>query len=283
MFLSLAIPAMLLTIAAILTAVVVLVSFGIARQVRAESVPEMAGKATPMLPCGLMLREFLCLLFTLLLRPFGWPPPRPVPGEAARPPVLLLHGLFQNRSCLLKLQWHLHRAGYRTMSINTPPWHNLDTLTTRVAAGVERLCSTTGTGRVHLVGHSMGGILARNYLYTHGTEKVAGCVTLGTPHTGSQLAVFAVSSLGRSLLPGSPMLERLNAVPLPVGTRLTAIYSDDDNIIVPATNARLQGAENLAISGMGHTAMLFSRQVAEAVVTALGRDPQGEGQGEMTP
>ena len=260
-----ALLAVLLTVALLLVAVSVLVSFSIATQARR---PVGDGQVLR-LPIGLMLREFAVLLLTLLLRPCGWLPPRITPGDATKPPVLLLHGLFQNRSCLLFLQRRLRRAGYRTMSINTPPWHDLATLTARVVIAVEQLRAATGADRVHLVGHSMGGILVRSYLQAHGPAKVAGCVTLGSPHTGSQLAIFAVSKLGRALLPGSPLLAQLNAAPLPTGLELTAIYSRDDNIIVPVKNARLEGAVNLEVSGTGHTAMLFSGEVARVVVESL--------------
>ena len=265
MTLVVTILAMLAILAVILVAIAVLVSFGIARQVRA---PVAEGQFAS-LPIKLMLREFAVLLLTLLLRPGGWLPPRVTPGRDDRLPVLLLHGLFQNRGCLLFLQRRLQRAGYRTLSINTPPWHDLATLTTRVAKGVDQLCAATGAGQVHIVGHSMGGLLARRYLQTHGPSKVAGCITLGAPHTGSQLAVFAVSRLGRALFPGSALLAELNTTPHPAGTPITAIYSRDDNIIIPSTNARLHGADNIEISGVGHTAMLFSGEVAAVVVEAL--------------
>lgn len=267
------VPAIFLTltsIAVMLVAIVVLVSFCLAAQANR---PVGDGQLLR-LPVGLMLREFAVLLFTLLLRPMGWLPPRVSGGRDDLPPVLLLHGLFQNRSCLLFLQRRLQRAGYRTLSINTPPWHDLATLTARVTVAVEQLRGKTGADRVHLVGHSMGGILARSYLQSYGPAKVAGCITLGSPHTGSQLAVFAVSKLGRALLPGSALLEQLHAAPLPTGTKLTSIYSIDDNIILPAANARLEGANNLEISGTGHTAMLFSGEVAVVVLEFLNK-PQG--------
>ena len=98
---------------------------------------------------------------------------------------------------------------------------------------------------------------------------MAACVTIGTPHRGSKLAPFAVSRLGRNLLPGSALLERLNGAPLPDGVRFTAIYSRHDNIIVPPENARLEGGDNVELDGMGHTSLLFSGQVARAVVAAL--------------
>jgi triacylglycerol esterase/lipase EstA (alpha/beta hydrolase family) len=265
MTLVLAILVLLLTVTALLLAVAVLVSFSMARQARAPVADgEFAG-----LPAGLMLGEFAVLFATILLRPLGWLPPRVTPGDDGRPPVLLLHGLFQNRSCLLSLQRRLQQAGYRTMSINTPPWHDLPTLTARVAGGVDRLRLATGADRVHLVGHSMGGILARSYLQQFGAARVDHCVTIGSPHSGSQLAVFAVSKLGRALRPGSTMLAQLDAAPLTTGIKLTAIYSVDDNIIVPTENARLAGADNLEIAGVGHTAMLFSEEVAAKVVTRL--------------
>jgi triacylglycerol esterase/lipase EstA (alpha/beta hydrolase family) len=265
MMLVAALLALLLSVAMLLVALSVLVSFSLARQART---PVKDGEFAP-LPLGLMLHESACLLRTVLWRPLGWLPPRVTPGDANKPPVLLLHGLFQNRSCLCALQRRLQRAGYRTMSINTPPWHDLATLTQRVGLGVDRLRAVTGPGQVHLVGHSMGGILARSYLQQAGTGHVVSCVTIGAPHTGSQLAVFAVSRLGRALLPGSPLLAQLNAGPPPTGIKLTAIYSRDDNIIVPAQNARLEGADNLEVSGIGHTAMLFSGEVAKVVVASL--------------
>jgi pimeloyl-ACP methyl ester carboxylesterase len=274
MMLVVAFLALLLSAAILLIAVSALVSFSLARQART---PVTDGEFAA-LPAGLMLREFVCLLLTLLWRPLGWLPPHITPGDAGKPPVLLLHGLFQNRSCLLLLQRRLQQAGYRTMSINTPPWHDLAALTGRVADGVDRLRLATGAERVHLVGHSMGGILARCYLQRQeNTPYVVSCVTIGSPHLGSKLALFAVSKLGRALLPGSPMLAQLNATPLQAGIPLTAICSLDDNIIVPAQNARLDGADNIELAGMGHTAMLFSRQVANAVVTALANNVRGEG------
>ena len=49
----------------------VLVSFSIARQVRSQGDPARADGSAARLPVGMMLREFACLLFTLLRRPLG--------------------------------------------------------------------------------------------------------------------------------------------------------------------------------------------------------------------
>jgi pimeloyl-ACP methyl ester carboxylesterase len=263
--------AVLLVLTAGLLALSVVLSFTVAWYERVNSDPTLDERRRPALAIRLMLSEFLCLLATLILRPFGWLPPRIAPGPARRTPVILLHGLFQNRGCLLPLRWRLRAAGYdRIISVNSPPWGKLEALLDTVAATVAAVRQTSGSDKVHLVGHSMGGILARYYLQLQGgAPHVATCVTLGSPHLGSKLAPFAVSSLGRNLLPGSPLLTRLNAEPLPGGVHFTSVYSRHDNIIVPMDSARLDGADNLELTGLGHTAMLFSARVAEAVVAAL--------------
>jgi pimeloyl-ACP methyl ester carboxylesterase len=273
------IVAVLLVLTAGLLALSVVLSFTVAWYERVNCDPTLDAQRRPALAIRLMLSEFLCLLATLMLRPFGWLPPRIAPGPARRTPVILLHGLFQNRSCLIPLRWRLRAAGYdRIISVNTPPWRKVEDLLDTVAATIAAVRRTSDSDKVHLVGHSMGGILAHGYLRLRGgAPQVAACITLGTPYHGSKLAPFAISRLGRGLLPGSPLLARLNAEPLPDGVHFTSIYSRHDNIIVPMDSARLHGADNLELTGLGHTAILFSAQVAAAVVAALDkpviRDP----------
>jgi triacylglycerol esterase/lipase EstA (alpha/beta hydrolase family) len=263
--------AMLLCLCAGVLALVVLLSFSIAWYERANTAPGQDGRYSMAWAARLLLAEFSCLLLTLLLRPCGWLPTRLPAGPGRWPPVILLHGLFQNRSCLLPLYWRLRAAGYdRVVSLNTPSWLDLATLHARIRQTVTQLCVASGSPRVHLVGHSMGGLLARQYAQSpEGTSRVACCVTLGSPHLGSKLAPFAISRLGRALLPGSALLNWLNNQPLPAGVHFTAVYSRHDNMIVPADYARLAGATNIELSGLGHTAMLFSPRTAAAVVAAL--------------
>jgi triacylglycerol esterase/lipase EstA (alpha/beta hydrolase family) len=263
--------AVLLLLSAGLLALSVMLSFSIAWYEQINLDPALAAECRHSFAVRLMVTEFACLLATLLLRPLGWLPARTPAGSPQRPPVVLLHGLFQNRSCLLPLQWRLWAAGYnRVISVNTPPWRDLETLLDTVAATITTVRQRSGNHQVILVGHSMGGILARCFLQLRGgAPQVAACVTLGSPHHGSKLAPFAVTRLGRALLPGSVLLARLNEGPLPAGVAFTSIYSRHDNIIVPPDNARLDGADNLELAGMGHAALLFSSQAAKAVVTAL--------------
>lgn len=261
----------------LLTALSVLLSYTLAWYERANAAPDLIDRRFTARGFGLslwlMTQELACLLLTLLLRPFGWRTQRLQPARAAagKRPVILLHGLFQNRSCLFWLALRLRCAGLRHVySINTPPWRDIETLTEVLAKKIDEIRLALQVDEVDLVGHSMGGLIARNYVqHRGGAPKVRRLVTLGSPHLGSKLAPFAISKMGRSLLPGSEFLRRFNQGDWPATTCATAILTRHDNIVLPTDYARLNGANIIELDGMGHTALLFHPRALQAVVDAL--------------
>ncbi|NLC70006.1 MAG: alpha/beta fold hydrolase [Desulfuromonadaceae bacterium] len=222
----------------------------------------------------LIASQACAILWSLLLRPAGWFMGRgnsPVRNDQT--PIVLLHGLFENQGCLLPLKRRLQLAGFLNIhSISLPSWHNAEYLTERVAKKVDELRHATGLSRVHLIGHSMGGILARNFIQIRGGEKkVASCVLIGVPNEGSRLAPFALSPLGRLLIPESEFLRRLAESPLPPQIPMISIYSRHDNFVQPAANAHLAGAVNVELRGLGHTSLLYSSEVHNEVISFLRR------------
>jgi pimeloyl-ACP methyl ester carboxylesterase len=259
-----------------IVALTVLLSYCVAWYERANSRPDLIDKRFTtqglLTAVWLLIQETGCLLLTILLRPFGWPQPQiPDTEVSARPPVILLHGLFQNRSCLFWLQYRLRAAGYQQIiSINTPPWRDMETLTEGLAKKVDELRIRLKVEKVILVGHSMGGIIARNYVQNRGgAAYVHGMVTLGSPHHGSKLAPFALSPMGKTLLPGSSFLRKFNSISWPKETSAFSIYTRYDNIVLPADSAKMAGAQLVELDGMGHTALLFHPRSLQAVIDAL--------------
>jgi len=222
----------------------------------------------------LFVNQTWAVLWSLLLRPAGW-----FMGKSSslvrndQTPIILLHGLFQNQGCLLPLKRQLRNAGFLNIhTIPLPSWHNVEYLTERVAKKVDELRHATGLSRIHLIGHSMGGILARNFIQVRGGEKkVASCVLIGVPNSGSRLAPFALSPLGRLLIPGSAFLRRLAEAPLPPQIPVFSIYSRHDNFVQPAANAYLSGAANVELAALGHTTLLYSSEVHHQVISFLRR------------
>ncbi len=225
------------------------------------------------LAISLITQEIFFNCLTLLLLPFGLGSPRKQPHFNGETPILLLHGLFNNRASWFWFKLVLRRRGFRNLvTINLSSFHNEESLTEQVAKRVDELRHSLNVERVHLVGHSMGGIIARNYLQIRGGEnKVERCVFLGTPHAGSKLTPFALSPLSNALVPNSEFLKRLaNAAP-PLKTKLINIYSNKDNMVVPTSSAHLDWLDNIVLDRIGHTGLLYRHKSIEAVATALGR------------
>ncbi len=222
---------------------------------------------------GWLGEETLLLFLTVLLRPLGWLRNREAdPLPSVHSPVLLLHGLFHNRSCWWWIARQLRRRGVQVYAVNLHLWHTPEAAVAIVAAKVEELLAG-GASAVDLVGHSMGGLVARQYLQEHGGKKIRRCILLGVPNEGSRLASFALSPTGKLLLPASTYLQQLNAAPFPVGVRCTTVYSRHDNLVIPWQSGRLDGARNLEINGVGHTALLYHPAAINLIIEELQRKP----------
>src|SRR6188472_2219708 len=105
--------------------------------------------------------------------------------EAAGTPILLVHGMVDNRSIFTVLRRALRRRGFRrVLAINySPLTSDVRLAATNLATRVEQICAETGFERIHLIGHSMGGLVARYYVQRlDGDARVHTLVTLGTPH-----------------------------------------------------------------------------------------------------
>jgi pimeloyl-ACP methyl ester carboxylesterase len=224
------------------------------------------------LAARLVLLESAALFVTILLHPAGWFRSRePEPEYGSGTPVLLLHGLIHNRACWLWTRYLLRRRGVvNVFTLDLPFWLDVETQTEVLSGKVEELLLASGAEKVRLVGHSMGGMVARHYLQTRdGAARVERCILLAAPNGGSKLAPFALTPTGQQLLPGSDFLQRLAEAPLPAGVKTTTIYSRHDNIVLPFENARLEGVENVELAGIGHISLLYHPLAFEAVYDAL--------------
>jgi hypothetical protein len=195
---------------------------------------------------------------------------------AARIPVVLVHGLVDNRSVFSVMNRSLRRRGFAHVC----SW-NYSPLLTDIARGaadlgeyIEEICEQTGYDRVHVVGHSLGGLIARYYVQRQGGDRrVESLVTLGTPHQGSRWANVVPTSLIRQLRPGSPLLQEL-AEPAPgCRTRLTAVYSDLDQMVLPTASGRCDhpdlATRNVLFRGIGHMSLPRDRGVVDEVAATL--------------
>ena len=197
--------------------------------------------------------------------------------DAAETPIVLIHGIVDNHAIFTVMEYALRRRGFRTLSAYNYGvlTHNIPRAAVRLGEAIEELCASTGYERVHVIGHSLGGLIARYYVQRlEGDRQVHTLVTLGTPHQGTQLAWAApLLPLVRQLAPNSSVIQEL-AEPAPqCRTRFIAFYSDIDHLIVPSRNARLDhpdlNVQNIAVRGVGHLSMPNNGRIAYIIAQAL--------------
>ncbi len=196
--------------------------------------------------------------------------------EAAGTPILMVHGIIDNHSIFTVLRRALRRRGFARVVAVDYGWlaTDLRSLAGRLAKEVERVCNQTGYERVHIVAHSMGGLVARYYVQRlGGDERVHTLVTLGTPHGGTRWALALPHPVLRQLRPGSRFLTEL-AAPSPVcWTRFLVVWSDLDQVIVPRENARLIHPDlhvrEILARGVGHLSLPVDGRVVHKICSAL--------------
>ncbi len=195
----------------------------------------------------------------------------PAPAPSDRVPVVLIHGYFANRGYFRPLARRLEALGIAPVFVPSSRalLSPIEVFAEELHGHIERIVAATGQPRVVLVGHSMGGLIARAYIARHGSRRVARLVTLGSPHHGTALARLGSGANAREMEPGSAFLERLGRDASARDIETLSIYSRHDNMVFPQASSRLEGARAMAVSGVGHIDLLRSRPVFEALVSEL--------------
>ncbi|WP_374205582.1 esterase/lipase family protein [Streptomyces sioyaensis] len=214
--------------------------------------------------------------------------PTLLPTEGrAHPPVLLLHGFIDNRSVFVLLRRSLHRHGWcHVEALNYSPLTcDLRKAAELLGRHVAEVCARTGHRRVDIVGHSLGGLIARYYVQRLGGDAhVRTVVTLGTPHSGTRIApLMSAHPIVRQMRPDSEVIAELSLPAPNCRTRFVAFWSEADQVMIPATTARIDHpdviAENVHVAGVGHLALPVNGTVAAGIRAALTSAEEAEGEG----
>ncbi len=254
---------------------VVMLSYSICWYEYSNSNPDLARKRFSIknlkLTIALIFPEVFFDFITILIIPFGLINRNNQTLQRNETPVLLLHGLFVNQSCWFWFKRQLRQQGFNNIvTLNLSSWHSEEVLTELLAKKIDELRHQLGVNKVNLVGHSMGGMIARNYIQLRGgDDKVERLICLGSPHHGSKLATLTIDSLGKLLIPNSDFLKRLNGAPIPEAIQLTNIYTRKDNMVLPNSNNHLSWGKAVELDGMGHTSLIYRKAPVNATITAL--------------
>ncbi len=128
-----------------------------------------------------------------------------VPSERFDPaaphatPIVLVHGLFGDPTNFLLLRGHLGARGLRNFrSFAYPPRLDYQRLARHLGRAIESVCVATGAPEVDVIGHSLGGLVARYLVEMEPEHRVRRLVTLGAPYFANplprqELAIFGAA------------------------------------------------------------------------------------------
>jgi len=197
--------------------------------------------------------------------------------SSGREAVVLLHGLWMTRNVMALLGRRLaealttrqiHLFGYPSMRADLS--QNMQTLAGFIAG--------LGADTVHLVGHSLGGVLILNMLNRYAPAQPGRVVCLGSPLRGSATGNRLQRLPGARVLVGDSLDQAL-AQPLPdwqgqreVGViagsrgvglgRLLRRMDEPNDGTVAVSETLLPGINHHLVMNVTHTGLVLSRQVA---------------------
>jgi pimeloyl-ACP methyl ester carboxylesterase len=199
--------------------------------------------------------------------------------------VVYVHGLWMRgiESALLRRRLQ-HARGYRLYVLR---YDSMRESVSSIVAKLQQLITRIDAPRVHLLGHSLGGLIILRYLQRFRMAPPGRVVFLGTPCGGSNAARrFGALRLGRwrlgrralGLAACEELLEDLprrweidRELGIIAGTRpvgmgqLLLTFRETNDGVVTVSEADLSGATDRLRLPVSHSGMLLSARVATEV------------------
>jgi pimeloyl-ACP methyl ester carboxylesterase len=204
--------------------------------------------------------------------------------------VVCVHGVWSYGVSMFLVKRRLEKEhGMRVLLFNYPSIRGtLD----ENAVALADFIHAEGLGATHVIGHSLGGVVALRMYATDDRAVPGRLVCLGSPLTGSRSADFlsqqdwAESILGHSLRTGV-VHEAANewgshvcnerdvgviagTVPLGLG-KIVASFDSDNDGTVAVSETRIDGAKDHLCMRVSHSGLVVSSDVADQAAAFLKR------------
>ena len=200
-------------------------------------------------------------------------------GEA----VILTHGMWMGGWAMQVLRLLLSRRGYAAGTFDYPSLsRGLDEHARRLAARIAELRQP----KIHLVGHSLGGLVILRCLKNYGEQNIGRIVLMGTPARGCMAGLRAENmALVKRLLGVNRALWRslpedyrpqcelgviAGSRPWGIGSLLMRLPGANDGV-VRVEETEVAGMRERIVLPVSHTGMLASARVAREVAHFLER------------
>jgi pimeloyl-ACP methyl ester carboxylesterase len=202
-------------------------------------------------------------------------------ARAVKEHVILLHGVWMRGLTLVFLARQLRRADYATEIFDYPSvFGDLDATCERLRERMREIDAE----RVHLVGHSLGGLIALEATRRARGLPAGRIVCLGPPLRGSAVAKLVAGLPGGSMLLGRgrealtrgverwddsrPVGVVAGRVPFGLGVGIGALTAPHDGTVA-VIETHLEGVADHAVVEATHTGLLFSPAAADRTIRFL--------------
>jgi pimeloyl-ACP methyl ester carboxylesterase len=206
----------------------------------------------------------------------------PMSGRA----VVLLHGIIRSSKSIYKVADRLRAEGFACYPMEYPSTQiSIPEIAEYLDSIIRQL---EGHDEIHLVGHSMGGLVIRAWFDQHSDPRIGRVVMLGTPNYGAEMAdLFKRNVLFRTLygpagrqlvtdadglipkLPAPPVEFAVIAGGRSDGKGWNPLLIGDDDGTVTVKSVRLAGAADASVVPVLHHALLGEPEVAKQTARFL--------------
>lgn len=199
--------------------------------------------------------------------------------------VFLLHGLYMNPLVMSRFSRLLRAQGYIVENID---YNSINIDTKFLFNKINKLIKKNNPDKTHFIGHSLGGLLVRQYLYDNSCDKIGRVITIGTPHQTASIAK-RIEELNIGFILGNskrhglirPLDDKKWEFTQELGTisgtkslgARSILFPKEKDIITDGTitleESRIEGSKDRIEFNTNHTGLIYSRPVINASIRFL--------------
>ena len=196
--------------------------------------------------------------------------------------VILIHGLWMHGLVLLPLQHWVRTEGFAVRRFSYPSWKG------GLAGNVRLLSSFVNEAPgdvIHLVAHSLGGLVALTMLSQSHDARIRRVVLLGTPYAGCHCGIVLAAQpvltalVGRTLKDWlcltRPAFRSAAEIGVIAGTRSISLgrlihgLARPNDGLIAVEETRIDAAKDSITLDVSHSGMLLSRACAMQIANFL--------------
>jgi triacylglycerol lipase len=197
--------------------------------------------------------------------------PGPATVDLAKPPVVVIHGIYSSSRDMVRLTRALEADGRQAYAIDLYPRDGTASLEDLSYQLETFITQKVQRRQVDIVAYSMGGIVARHYLQRRsGMQQVRRFISLSAPNHGSLLGWLHPGKGARQMHTRSSFLQQLNEDAHSLKqVNTVCLWTCTDLIILPAKSSVMPQLRNEHLWGVGHFSWITDKRFIRRVVQLL--------------